>query len=118
MDRIVLEGIVAHGRHGAYDHEREHSQPFHVDIELRVDLTRAGISDELHDTVDYGEIYRDVVRVIEERSYALLERLASAALDEILRDPRVFSAQISIAKPGLLDGATPRVIVTRDNRAR
>lgn len=118
VDRITIGNIVAQGRHGALEGERDRAQPFHIAVELELDLTRAGVTDELHDTVNYADVYRTVVRLVEERSFRLLERLASAVLDDILRDPRIVSAEISIAKPGLLDGATPCVVVRRKNRAR
>lgn len=118
MDRISLRNIVAHGKHGANPGERDRSQPFHIEVDLDIDLTRAGQTDELHDTVDYAAVHRTVVTIVEERSYQLLERVASVILDEILRDPRILRASLSIAKPDLLDGATPAVKLSRDNRKR
>jgi dihydroneopterin aldolase len=114
VERIVIDGIVAHGRHGAYEEERRHSQPFHLSLELRADLSAAGASDALSDTIDYARVYDAVVRIVEERSFSLIERLAAEILDEVMSDSRVLSASVSIAKPNLLDGATPRVIVTRE----
>jgi dihydroneopterin aldolase len=38
QDRILLEGMVFHGRHGTLPAERELGQPFVVDVELRLDL--------------------------------------------------------------------------------
>src|ERR687893_2894426 len=57
-DRILLEGMVFHGRHGTLPAERELGQPFVVDLELRLDLRPAGLSDDLARTVDYGEVHR------------------------------------------------------------
>jgi len=54
-DRILLEGMIFHGRHGTLPAERELGQPFVVDIELRLDLQAAGLSDDLTQTVDYSE---------------------------------------------------------------
>lgn len=118
MDRISLRNIVAHGKHGANPGERDRAQPFHIEVDLDIDLTRAGQTDQLHDTVDYAAVHRTVVAIVEEQSYQLLERVASVVLDEILRDPRIIRASLSIAKPELLDGATPSVKLIRDNRKR
>src|SRR3712207_9331540 len=57
-DRILLEGMVFCGRHGTVPAERELGQPFVVDVELRLDLRPAGLSDELARTVDYGQVHR------------------------------------------------------------
>lgn len=116
MDRISLRNIVAHGKHGANPGERDRAQPLHLELDLDLDLTRPGQTDELHDTVDYAAVYQTIVTIVEERSYQLLERLGSVILDEIFRDPRIIRASLSIAKPDLLDGATPSVRLERDNR--
>jgi dihydroneopterin aldolase len=113
MDRITLSRIVACGRHGANPGERERTQPFHIDIELEVDLSPAASSDALEDTVNYADVYRRVVGIVEDRSYALLERLAGEILSDLLSDDRVRSAVVRIAKPELLDGATPSIAMTR-----
>lgn len=114
MDRIVLHDIVALGKHGVHPHEREHAQPFRIDLVLHLDLSRAAASDDLHDTINYAAIHRRIVEIVQTRSYALLERLASVILDEVANDDRISCADISIAKPGLLDGATPSVRLVRE----
>jgi FolB domain-containing protein len=113
MDRINLRGIVANGRHGANSGEREIEQPFHVDIELEMNLKRAGRSDDLADTVNYAEVHAAVLDIVQNHSYALLEKLASKILDAIMCDERVSRARVSVAKPLLLDGATPSVTMAR-----
>lgn len=115
MDRITIRDIVAHGKHGANPGERDRAQPFHLEIDLDIDLSRAGCSDDLNDTVNYAEVYDDILAIVEQRSYLLLERLASAILDRVLGDPRIARASVAIAKPDLLDGATPIVRMTREN---
>jgi 7,8-dihydroneopterin aldolase/epimerase/oxygenase len=64
-DRILLEGMVFHGRHGTLPAERELGQPFVVDVELRLDLRPAGLSDDLMQTVDYGEVHRRAREIVE-----------------------------------------------------
>ena len=118
MDRITIRDIVAHGKHGANPGELDRAQPFHLEIDLDLDLSRAGRSDDLGDTVDYSKIYDDILKIVEERSYLLLERLASEILDRLLGDARIARASVAIAKPDLLDGATPTVRMTRENATR
>jgi dihydroneopterin aldolase len=113
MDRIVLHDIVVHGRHGVHAHERETAQPFRVDLVLQLDLARAAASDDLDDTIDYAAVHARIVEIVQTHSYALLERLAGVILDAVASDERVRVADISIAKPGLLDGATPSVRLVR-----
>jgi dihydroneopterin aldolase len=49
-------------------------------------------------------------------SFALLERLGQEILDALFEDRRIESAEIALAKPGLLSGATPVVRLRARNR--
>ncbi len=117
MDRITLRGIVAHGRHGANPGERDRPQPFRIDLAIDLDLSRAAESDELRDTVDYADVYRRIVGVVETHSYRLIERLASEIAEVAMSDDRAVRAEVTVAKPTLLDGATPSVTLVRERPA-
>jgi 7,8-dihydroneopterin aldolase/epimerase/oxygenase len=114
MDRITLRGIRAYGRHGANPGERDAAQRFDLEIVTELDLRVAQVSDDLADTLDYDALHRRIVEIVEGRSYALLERLAGDLLDAIFDDARVIRAQVTIEKPGILDGATPGVTLARE----
>jgi len=109
LDTIAVRGIRAYGKHGANPGERDFVQAFDIDLELEVDLTAARASDELADTLDYAALHDLILRAVRERSYRLLERLGDEILSEILRDRRIATARLTIAKPRLLGGATPAV---------
>ncbi len=84
MDKIAVQGIQFFARHGVTPAEREVGQRFVVDVELRLDLTRAGASDRLEDTVNYVAVH-DLVQAIGRGApvsllEALAERIARAAL--------------------------------------
>lgn len=115
MDVIALDGIRVLGRHGAHPDERDREQPFEVSLRAEIDLSAAAHSDDVGDTLDYADVHERVVGVVQSTSFALLERLAAAILEVVLRDPRVARASVEVAKPQLLDGATPRVRMSREN---
>ena len=64
-DKIRLDGMAFYGYHGVRPAEREFGQRFLVDLEVTRDLTRAGESDDLKDTVSYSELF-DLVKDIGE----------------------------------------------------
>jgi dihydroneopterin aldolase len=97
-DRIELRGLRALGICGVLPEERERRQPFEVDLALEVDLTAAGQSDDLGDTVDYGALAQDVVAVVEGSEFQLLESLARAIADASLADPRVAAVTVRLRK--------------------
>jgi dihydroneopterin aldolase len=115
VDVIALRGVRAHGRHGANPGEREHEQPFDLDVFIEMDLQQATRSDELADTFDYAKLHERITYVVASTSFMLLERLAGEVLQDIFNDRRVARAEIEIAKPALLNGATPSVRLRREN---
>jgi dihydroneopterin aldolase len=83
-DRIELRGLRFVGAHGALPEEAVRPQPFEVDLDLLVDLRRAGRSDDLSATVDYGRLCEAVRSVVEGPHVSLLERLAEEVADRAL----------------------------------
>jgi dihydroneopterin aldolase len=99
-DRILLEGMVFHGRHGTLPAERELGQPFVVDVELRLDLRPAGLSDDLARTVDYGEVHQRAREIVEGEPVNLTETLAERIATAVLEDhPSVNAVRVKVAKP-------------------
>ena len=72
-DRIILDGMRFFAFHGNDIEERRLGQPFVVDLELETDLSIAGASDDLGDTINYAEVYRAVRRMMERTPRNLLE---------------------------------------------
>lgn len=100
MDTIRLTGVRADGTHGVLDFEHERPQPFVVDITLHVDLTRAGHSDDLNDTVNYGLVAERIVDIIRGPHVDLIERLAARIADAILTEHRsVAAVDVTVHKP-------------------
>jgi dihydroneopterin aldolase len=113
VDRIALRGIRAYGKHGVFPHERERVAPFDVDVAIEMNLDAAAASDDLLDTLDYASVHRTLVHVVAGTSFALLERLAAELAAAVLADARVQAVEVTVAKPGILDGATPAVTLHR-----
>ncbi|WFE22311.1 dihydroneopterin aldolase [Solwaraspora sp. WMMD937] len=98
-DRIVLTGLRARGRHGVYPQERATGQDFVVDVELTVDLVRAAASDDVTDTVHYGELADRLVAIVSGEPVNLIETLADRLAVECLTDHRVRSVTVTVHKP-------------------
>ncbi|MEP6696805.1 MAG: dihydroneopterin aldolase [Pseudonocardiales bacterium] len=98
-DRISLHGLAVHGRHGVYESEREHGQDFVVDVDLSLDLAPAALSDDIADTVHYGDLAQSLAAVVAGEPVALLETLAQRLADACLADPRVRTAEVTVHKP-------------------
>jgi dihydroneopterin aldolase len=114
MITVEVRGLRLFGRHGIHAQEKENGQDFLFDVDL--DVGERGSSDSLEDAVDYRDVARTVAEVSDARSYDLLEALATAVADELLRrfsPERVVVRVVKPAvKPGGLDG-TAGVSVSR-----
>jgi dihydroneopterin aldolase len=98
-DRITLRGMRFLGRHGVQLEERMEPQPFEVDVILRGDLSVPAASDELADTVDYGQVFTLVADVVEGRSFRLIEALAGAIAAAVLDVLPVDDVEVRVRKP-------------------
>lgn len=100
MDKIVLKGLYFEACHGVLDFEKGEKQPFIIDVEMDMDLTKAGSSDNLAESVDYSKVYELVKFKVLEKTYDLIEKLAYEILTEVLRfDERIQSVRVSVHKP-------------------
>jgi dihydroneopterin aldolase len=98
MGTIVIAGLRELGVHGVLPEEQTRPQPFEVDVELRVDLDKAGESDALDDTVDYSAVAEAVSRVVASERYQLLERLATRIAEVCGVDERVTGVVVTVRK--------------------
>ncbi|WP_149084399.1 MULTISPECIES: dihydroneopterin aldolase [Microbacterium] len=99
LDEIVLTGLTVFGRHGVYAHEREEGQEFTVDLRLRLSLEQASTSDDVADTIHYGELAERVAAVVAGEPVNLIETLAERIAVVALDDRRVQQVTVTVHKP-------------------
>lgn len=97
--RIELTGLKVRGNHGVYDLERAAGQDFVVDVALDLDLSAAAASDDVADTVHYGELAERLAAAVAGDPVNLIETLADRLLTVCLDDPRVDTATVTVHKP-------------------
>ncbi|MGM0847014.1 MAG: dihydroneopterin aldolase [Bacillota bacterium] len=100
MDKIKLKDMEFYGYHGVFPEETKLGQRFRISLSLEMDLSIAGKSDDIDDSVNYGEVYSVCKEIIEGDPYKLLEAVAEKLSQRILHDfPRVKSCTIEVIKP-------------------
>ena len=116
-DVIELRGLRLVAVVGVLPEERERAQPLELDLDLSVDLSDAGITDDLADTVDYGAVCATVESVVRTAQPLLLEALAERVAAVVLSlDGRISSLTVALRKlrpPVPQDLASSGVRVTR-----
>lgn len=116
MDRINIENIRAYGYTGFLPEEQVLGQWFKVDLTLWLDLSKAGVSDRLEDTLDYRQAITIVQKQITTAKFALVEKLAEAIANEILELISVEKVRVQLTKlaPPIPDfGGTITIDITR-----
>jgi dihydroneopterin aldolase len=117
LDAITVSELRVPCILGATEAERARKQEVLVSFTLQADLRRAGGSDRLEDTVDYGELAARVTALLEASSFHLLEALAEEVASALLRDPRVRRAEVEVRKPRAVPLASwAGVRITRERR--
>lgn len=117
MDSIFLEGLTFYGYHGVNPEERQLGQRFVVSVTLHVDLSAAGRTDDLAQTINYATVYALIRDIVEGPPVHLLEALAERIASVILDRTRADEVLVRIEKPwapvrGMVAG-TAGVTVTR-----
>lgn len=119
MDLIKINNLKFYTKNGVLPEERVLGQQLEVDIELRLDLAKAGKSDDVADTVSYAEVNEKISQTITTRSFNLIEAVASALLDDIEADfsQQLASALIRVRKYGVpMPGTFDNVEVQLERR--
>ena len=96
---IEITGLSLYTHHGVSAAEREVGQRLVFDLRLDVGETDATVTDEIEDTVDYGEVCQLVALIAQQRQHKTLERLCSTIADRLLADYDLEGVWVKAAKP-------------------
>jgi dihydroneopterin aldolase len=98
MGIISLEGVEFYAFHGVFEEEQRIGNRFTIDIEVETDVSSAGKSDDLTDTVDYQRLY-ELIREVMDKPSALLEHVASSILESVRATyPHVHRVKVKVSK--------------------
>ena len=98
MDKIILKGIRFHGYHGVAEAERQLGQKYEIDLELMTDLSLAGRTDDLGNTIDYAHVVQLAIEIGTQGSFQLFEALAETIADAILAQFQIEEVRITLKK--------------------
>ena len=111
IERLELDCVI-----GINPWERLTKQRITIDIEINADLSVAGASDAIEDTINYRTISKAVTSEVEESSFGLVEALAARVADICLEDERAQSVEITVRKPGAVRKADAVGVIIRRSR--
>jgi 7,8-dihydroneopterin aldolase/epimerase/oxygenase len=100
MDKIYVNQMEFYGYHGVFPEENTLGQRFMVDLMVLVNLKKAGETDELEHSVNYGELFQVCKEIVEGKPYKLVEAVAEKIAEIVLRQFTIVSeVTIKVIKP-------------------
>lgn len=104
MDIIFLQEVKIQTVLGVPEWERMRPQTVILDIELAMPHSRSCQTDAIEDTIDYGRIVACIRQQLAEKPFRLVEALAEAVAQLVIREFGTPWIKVRVAKPGILPG--------------
>ena len=118
VDEITITGIRAYGYHGVYPDEKRDGQEFVVDAQLLLSTARAAETDDVADTVHYGELAERIAAVVAGDPVDLIETLANRIAEVVLAYDLVQMTRVTVHKPSAPIAVPFADVAVTVNRAR
>lgn len=100
MDKITIDKLEIFANHGVYPEENVLGQKFIISVVLYTSTRKAGVTDELSFSVNYGEVSHFIRKYMTEHTWKLLECAAEHLAQAILLEyPLVKKLDLEIQKP-------------------
>ncbi len=101
LDKIKVNQMMFYGYHGLFAEENKLGQRFNVDVELMGDFRKAGQTDRMEDSIDYGKVYEVTKGIMEGKAHNLLESLAESIAQSMFESFSLLDViSVYIDKPG------------------
>jgi D-erythro-7,8-dihydroneopterin triphosphate epimerase len=102
MDHIIINDLQARCVIGVGDEERREKQDVLITIDIGTDIHDAARTDSFQNALDYRELKKLVLSLVENSHYYLLETLSEAIADLCLQNPKVLEVTVRAEKPSAL----------------
>ena len=100
MDKVIIKDLVARGVIGVYEWERAKPQEILINIELFGDLSKAGKTDDIEDSINYKTVAKGAQSLAENCERLTVEALADDIANYCLETKGVLKAIVRVEKPG------------------
>jgi dihydroneopterin aldolase len=96
---IEIVGLSLYTHHGVSAAEREIGQRLLLDVRFDAGEVGALATDDVQDTIDYGEVCQEIALVAQQRSYKTLERLCAVIAERLADKYGAESVSVKASKP-------------------
>lgn len=100
MDKITIQNLEIFANHGVYPEENVLGQKFVISAVLYTETRKAGQTDELSFSTNYGEVSHFMKKYVEGHTFKLIETVAENLAQEVLLSfPLIQKIDLEIKKP-------------------
>ena len=110
MYKIIIKGATFFCNIGATEEERLKKQKIFVDVELYLNTKKSANLIFLSDTVNYSEVYDLIKKIAENEEYNLIENMADAIANKILKNFDINKVAVRVKKPQALANRNVRYV--------
>lgn len=97
-DRIEIRGLELLVYCGVLPEEQARKQPFLFDLDLYLDLSVAGRTDDLNDTANYGALVDLLAAKLDVERFELLEKMATRIAELLFENSAVDEVTVTARK--------------------
>ena len=101
-DKISIRDLSIRCIIGVNEDERTEKQDVVINVTLFTDTRKAGQTDALEDSVDYKNVKKNILSLVESSEFLLIEKLADEIAKVCLDDSKVQKVNVTVDKPGAL----------------
>lgn len=102
IDKIFIKDLLLRCVIGINEFERRGKQDVVINVEIWSDLTSASKTDNIKEAVDYKEINKNIIKLVENSQFFLVEALAENVAQVCLQNRKVRKVRVTVEKPGAL----------------
>jgi FolB domain-containing protein len=102
LDRILIKDLLLRCIIGVNESERKERQDVLINVVIWADLSEAAEADDIHRTVDYKEVNKAIIKLVEDSKFYLIETLAEKVAQLCLQHERAAKVKVAVEKPGAL----------------
>lgn len=105
MDIVYIRDLRIETIIGIFDWERQVKQEVSLDLEMGADISKAAATDDIQYALNYKEVSKRIISLIEASEFQLVETMAEAVIRVVMDEFSVPWLKLRLSKPGALRGA-------------
>ena len=99
-DFIKVTNMKVFAYHGVLEEEKKNGQDFYLNAKVYVDMRKAGLTDQLEDTINYDSVCIFLAEVFAEKQFDTIEAAAEYTVQEIIVNfPTIEAMELEVRKP-------------------